>query len=60
MLRLLDLGCLAKKAYIHVYNFMSINLCSSAEGNETTSYRAGMDQDKTPHISFQHKDLPLV
>lgn len=50
MLSLIDLICLAKKIYIQVCNYMSINLCSSAEGDEVTSYRAGMDQDKTPHI----------
>lgn len=60
MLRLIDLRWLAEKAYIQVYNYMSINLCSSVEGNETTSCRAGMDQDKTPYISFQHKVLPVV
>lgn len=59
MLIVIDLRCLAKKGYIQVYNFMSINPCFSAEGDETTSYRAGMDQDKTPHISFQHKILTV-
>ncbi len=29
-----------------------------AEGDETASYRAGMDREKVPHISHQQKMLP--